>query len=96
MLGSVVTSSIAHIHPSSRDAKVQDFRNVIDRLQINQEGYEIDQFRVVNIVEPARDGNSMRWMKDITRRRIVNDDDALKVSSELTQILDIVSHVVEA
>lgn len=48
----------------------------------------------MDVVEPGGDGNCVGGMEDITRRRVVDDDGVLEISAELTEVLDIVAHVV--
>ena len=48
------------------------------------------------IAEPAADRHSVLWVKDVTRRRIVDNDGVLELAADLTEILDIVSLVVVA
>jgi hypothetical protein len=62
--------------------------------QVLEDRDEIEQLIVVGVAEPTADGHRMLWVEDITRRRVVDDDGLLKITPDLTQILDIVALVV--
>ena len=50
----------------------------------------------MRIREPAADGNGVLRMKDIGRRRVVDDDRLLQVAADLREILDIVALMIIA
>lgn len=39
--------------------------HIIHRRQISQEWAKIRKFRIVRVIEPGRDGNSVVWVEDV-------------------------------
>ena len=48
----------------------------------------------MSVGKPTADGHSMLGVEDVRRRRVVNDDGVLEISSDLREILDVVALVV--
>lgn len=66
------------------DTQVEDLRDVVDSGQVYEKWNEIRQFRVVDVIEPRRDRHCVGGVKDVARRRVVDDDCVLEIPTELT------------
>ena len=55
--------------------------------KVFEHGYQIEQFVIVSIREPAADRNGVLWVEDVGSGRVVDDDGFSKISSDLRQIL---------
>jgi hypothetical protein len=82
----------------SLESDVEDQADVgdIGSSEIFENGNKVQQLIVVSIREPTADGDSMLRVENVRRRRVVDDDGILEVSSDLRKVLDVVSLVVVA
>lgn len=64
--------------------------------QVLEDGDQVEKFVVVGVGEPAADGKGVLRMKDVRRRRVIDNDGVLQVSSHLGEILDVVALVIVA
>lgn len=55
--------------------------------EVLEHRYQVEQFVVVRVREPAADGDGMLRMEDVRRGRVVNDDGVLEVAANLREIL---------
>jgi len=64
--------------------------------EVFENGYEVQELVIVRIREPTADGDSVLWVENIRRRRVIDDDGVLQVASNLREVLDVVSLMVIA
>lgn len=69
------------------DAAVEDTTNIVDGSKVRQEGAQVGQLRVVRVVEPCRDGNSIVRVEDVGRGRVVDDDARRHFAAQLGEVL---------
>ena len=72
---------------SPSEAAVEHAPDILDVRQVGEEEDEVVQLRVVRVVEPRRDGNSVVWVEDVGRRRVVDDDRLVDRPTKLRQVL---------
>ena len=55
--------------------------------EVLEHRYQVEEFVVVRVREPAADGDGVLRMEDVRRGRVVNDDGVLEVAAYLREIL---------
>lgn len=70
-------------------SNVQHQTDVADLLasEVLEHWYQVEEFVVVCVREPAADGNGVLRMEDVGSGRIVDDDGVLQVATYLGKIL---------
>ena len=68
---------------------VQHQTDVADLLasEVLEYRYQVEEFVVVCVREPAADGDGVLRMEDVRGRRVVDDDGVLEVAANLREIL---------
>lgn len=59
--------------------------------EILEHRYQVEEFVVVCVREPAADGDGVLRMEDVRGRRVVDDDGVLEVAANLRKVLQGVS-----
>lgn len=70
--------------------------HVIGFGEFDEEGNELIEFCVIDVVEPAVDRDGKLWLEHERGRRVVDDDGMLHHSSQSRHVLDVVSATVAA
>ena len=68
----------------------EDGVNVFDFGEFLKEGYQVPELRVVHVIEPGSHWDGVVRVEDIRGGRVVHDHDFVQITTQSTQVLDVV------